>query len=65
MCDKAVVAFRPTLKFVPDWFVTNKMIKNLDDDFFSNDDVIFVSEDSNYVKFFSHEMCILSVDLNK
>ena len=29
MCDKAVNDFLPALKFVPDWFVTSKMIKTL------------------------------------
>ena len=29
MCNKVVGDFLPTLKFVPDWFVTNKMIKTL------------------------------------
>ena len=32
MCDKVTDAFLPTLTFAPDWFVTNKKIKNLDDD---------------------------------
>ena len=32
MCDKVTDAFLSTLKFAPDWFVTNKKIKNLDDD---------------------------------
>ena len=32
-CDKAVDDFLPTLKFVFDWFVTNKMIKKLDNPF--------------------------------
>ena len=50
MCGKAVDAFPPTLKFVPDWFLTRKMIKKLDD-LFSNDDIIFVNEDSNFVTF--------------
>ena len=27
MCEKAVDIFLPTLKFVPDWFATSKMIK--------------------------------------
>ena len=47
ICNKSFVAFLPTLKFVPDWFGTGKVIKNLDDDFFSNDDIIFVNEYSN------------------
>ena len=30
MCDKAVDAFPPILKFIPDWFVLNEMLdKNL------------------------------------
>ena len=29
MCDKAVDDCLATLKFVPDWFVTSKMIKKL------------------------------------
>ena len=29
MCDKVVDSFLTTLKFVPDCFVTNKMIKKL------------------------------------
>ena len=36
MYDKAVDAFLPTSKFVPDWFVTSKMIKKLDHELFSN-----------------------------
>ena len=26
MCDEAIDDFLPTLNFVPDWFVTSKMI---------------------------------------
>ena len=40
------------------------MIKKLKD-IFSNDNIIFVNEDSNYVTFFGGEMSILSVDLDK
>ena len=39
MCDKAVDAFPSTLKFLPDWFVTSKMIKKLNDDLFANDNI--------------------------
>ena len=62
--DKAVDAFLPTLKFVPDWFVLSNMIKKHDDGLFSNDDIIFIHEDSNNVTFFSDEMGVLSVDFN-
>ena len=40
------------------------MIKKLDDDLFSNYEIIFVNQDSNYTTFFSDEVDILSVDLN-
>ena len=40
------------------------MIKKLDDDLFSNYEIIFVNQDSNYTTFFSDEVGILSVDLN-
>ena len=41
MCDKAVDSYAPSLKFVPDWFVTNKIIEKLDNAEFSNDDIVF------------------------
>ena len=63
MCDKAFDSFLPTLKLALDWFVTSKMIKKLDA-IFSNDDIVFISEDSGNVTFSSNEMSILSTDLN-
>ena len=27
ICDKAIDAFLPVLKFIPDWFVTNQMLE--------------------------------------
>ena len=51
MGDKSVVPFLPILKFTPHWFVTSKMNKKRDDDLFSNDNIIFVDEDSNNVTF--------------
>ena len=63
MCDKAFDSFLPTLKLALDWFVTSKMIKKFDV-IFSNDDIIFISEDSGNVTFSSNEMGILSTDLN-
>ena len=64
MCDKAADGFLPTLKFVPDWFVTSKMIKELDDALFDNDDIIFINEDSSIVMFKKSDMGILSLGLN-
>ena len=63
ICNIAVDTFLPTLEFVPDWFVTSKMIKKLYDDLFSNDDIVLVNEDSNCVILFSDEMGVRSVDL--
>ena len=45
MCDKAFDAFLPTLIFFPDWFVTFKLIKKLDDVLFSNVDITFINPD--------------------
>ena len=46
MCDKAVDDFVSRLKFVPDWFVTDKMIKKLHIGLIGYDDILFVDEDS-------------------
>ena len=51
MYDKSVDAFLPTLKCVPDWFITCKMIKKLDWGLLSIDDIISVNEDSDNVTF--------------
>ena len=55
MCDKAVDAFLPTLKYVFDWFITNKMLEKLYV-VFSNNDIVFVDADSDFVTFFSDNM---------
>ena len=60
MCGKAADSFLPTLKFIPGWFVPSEMINMI----FSNDGIIFVTEDSNYITFFSDEAGFLSVDCN-
>ena len=41
------------------------MTKKIDDDFISNDGIIFVNEYSNNVTLFTDESSILGVDLNK
>ena len=41
------------------------MIKKLDDAVFSNDNIVFINEDSGNVTFSCDEMDILSVNLNK
>ena len=65
MCNKAVNDFLPALKFIPDWFVTSKLSKSLDDALFSSDDILFFDEDCNSVTSFGGEIGILSVDLDR
>ena len=64
MSDKTVDDFLPTLKFVPDRFVTNKMIEKLYDALFADDNIFFFDKDSGNVKFSRNEIGILWVDLN-
>ena len=64
MYDKVVVDFLPALKFVPNWFVTSKMIKKLHNTLFTDDDILFFDGDSVSVTYFSDELGILSVDIN-
>ena len=56
------------LKFVPDWFVTSKMLEKFHDALLTNDDIPFFNEDKitfNKVTFFANEIGIFSVDLDK
>ena len=48
MCDRVVDPSLLALKFVPDWFVTNKMIKKLDSTVFSDNYLVFGDSDSDY-----------------
>ena len=64
MCDKAVDACLLLLQFVLDLFVTNKMLKDLDDAVSFNDDIVFVNSDSDNVSFFNDNIGLVSVDLN-
>ena len=58
MCDEAIDTSLLALKFVPDWFVTNKMLEKLDV-VFSNDDMDL--DDKN---FSSDGIGIVTIDLN-
>ena len=64
MCDKAVDAFLPKLKFVPDWFVTNKTLEKLDDVVAYNDDIDLDDIDFGTITLFSDDMGLLTKDLN-
>ena len=63
MCDKAVDNRLAALKFVPDWFVTSKMIKKLITALYA-DEIFYINEDSGNVVFNYNEMGILNINLN-
>ena len=65
MCDKAADNFLPTLKFLPDWFITSKMTKQLFNASCVDDDITVLDDNSGNVTFLIDEMGILSVNLNK
>ena len=64
MCNKPVDSYLLALKFLPDWFVTNKIIKKLDNAVFFNVDIIFGDIDFNTFTFFSNDIGLNSINLN-
>ena len=64
MCDKAVDVCLAALKFVPDWFVTSKMIKILFTALYADENILYINEDSGNVVFICNGMGILNIDLN-
>ena len=59
MCDKGVDDCLAVLKFVPGWFVIDKIIRKLHE-------TLLVDENFGKVTFFANKtMSVLSVDLNK
>ena len=51
MFNNAVDFSLLALKFVPDWFVTSKMIEKPDSAVFSNGNIVFRDLDSDFVTF--------------
>ena len=45
MCNKTVNAFLSKLKFVSDWFASNKMLEKLDNSKIANDDISLLDVD--------------------
>ena len=62
MRDNAADAFLWMLKFISDWFVTNKTVEKLGDIEFSSDDTVFDNVDSD-VTFFNDDMVLVNTDL--
>ena len=63
MCDEAVDGSVPTLNFVPEWFVTGKMIKKLFTALYVDENVLYFDEDSGNVVFNCNERDIHDIDL--
>ena len=59
MHDKAINDCLATLKFVPDWFVTSKMIKKLFTALYADENILYFDEDSSNVVFIYNGMGIL------
>ena len=64
MCDEAVDDYLATLKLIPDWFVTSKMIKKLCTASYADENILYFNEDSGNVLFNCNGMGISNIDLN-
>ena len=64
MCDKAVDYCLATLKLVPYWFVTSKIIKIVFTDFYTDESILYFNEDSDNVVIICNGMGIFDIDLN-
>ena len=53
-----------TLKLIPDWFITSKMIKELFTALYADENILYFNKDSGNVIFSCNEMGILNIDLN-
>ena len=42
MCDEAFDDCLAALKFIPDWFVTSRMLEKFHNALFSNDDILLM-----------------------
>ena len=53
------------IKFIPDWFVTNKVLEKFHDALLACDNILFFDKDLSKVTCFANEVGILVVDLDK
>ena len=65
MCDEAIDDCLAALKFVPDWFVTIKMLEKFHDALNATNDRLSFHEDFSKVTFLANQMGILGVYLDK
>ena len=59
MCDKAVDDSLAALEFVPNWFITSKMIKKLFTALYADENKLYFNEDSSNVTFSCNGIDIL------
>ena len=52
------------IKLIPDWFVTNKMIKKLYTSLYADGNILYFNEDSSTVTFCCNEMGINNINLD-
>ena len=65
MCDEASDGCLVALTFIPDWFVTSKMLAKFDDALRTNDDILFFNEDFDKVTYIANQRHILAVNHEK
>ena len=65
MCDEPVDYCIAALKFIPDWFVTRKMLEKVDNVLHANEYIFFYNEDFGKIIFVANQRHILAVDLDK
>ena len=65
MRDEAVDDCLSALKFIPNWFVTRKMLEKFDNALKAHDDILFYNEDFHKVTFIANQRHIPAVDLDK
>ena len=64
MCDEAADDSLASLKVIPDWFVTSKMITKFYTALYADDNIIYFHENSDEMVFSCNNMNIFSIDLN-
>ena len=65
MRDDVVDDCVAALKFIPDWFVTNKILEKNDNALYANDDILFYNKYFHEATFIANQEYILAVDLEK
>ena len=65
MWDEAVDDCLVALKFIPDWFVTSKMLEKFDNALHANDDILSYNKNFDKVIFIANQRHTLAVVLDK